>query len=260
MRSALVVHRVTLDMSSNMETIKTALGKAANHGADLVLFPEAALTGLINNDDPSHDLPLGQTIPGPATDILGGLCRKAGIWLAIGLLERDENRLYDSAVLIDPNGKIQLKYRRISRGWHGKKADPLVYCQGNELRKVETSLGSFAFLICGDLFDDSIVARLRNVGPDWVLFPFERCFGNDADAQTQWNTEERDHYVARVKLVGTTMLMTNGLADTDIQGGNFGGAMVVRPDGFVVDSLPLYKSGILYTELQRGACEQRHMT
>jgi len=251
MRVALVVHRVTLDMSSNMETIKTALNKAANHGADLVLFPEAALTGLINNDDPSHDLPLGQAIPGPATDILGGLCSERGVWLAIGLLERDENRLYDSAVLFDPNGKIQLKHRRISRDWHGKKANPSVYCQGEELRKVETSLGSFAFLICGDLFDDSIVARLRNVGPDWVLFPFARCFGNDADVQAHWDKEEKEHYLARVKVAGTTMLMTNYLADKDIGGGAFGGAMVVRSDGFVIDSLPLGKSGILYIELQR---------
>lgn len=43
MRAALVVHRVTLDMSSNMDTIKTALNKAANHGADLVLMPEVKL-------------------------------------------------------------------------------------------------------------------------------------------------------------------------------------------------------------------------
>ena len=249
MRAALVVHRVTIDTSSNMETIRVALNKAANHGADLVLFSEAALTGLINNDDPSHDLPLGQTIPGPATDILSDLCREKSVWLAIGLLERNASSLYDSAVLIDPNGKIQLKYRRISPGWHGEKANPTVYRQGEEIHKVETPLGSFAFLICGDLFDDSIVARLRNIGPDWLLFPFARRFGSDADAQTQWDREEKEFYVARVKLAGTTTLMTGYLADTDIGGGAFGGAMVVRPDGFVIDSFPLDKSGILYVEL-----------
>jgi len=251
MKAALVVHHITIDMSSNLETIKTAVNEAADHGVDLVLLPEAALTGLINNDNPYHDLPLGQTIPGSATDILGGLCSKRGVWLAIGLLERDENRLYDSAVLIDPNGKIQLKYRRISRGWHGEKANPLVYCQGKEIRKVETSLGSFAFLICGDLFDDSIVTRLRNVNPDWLLFPFARCFFNDEDVQTQWDKKEKEQYVAQVKLAGTTILMTGYLADRDIGGGAFGGAMVVRLDGFVIDSHPLDKSGILYIELQR---------
>ncbi|MEE8374349.1 MAG: carbon-nitrogen hydrolase family protein [Dehalococcoidia bacterium] len=254
LRAALVVHRVARDMSTNMETIKAALDKAASHGADLVLFPEAALTGLTNNDEPSHDLPLGQTIPGPATDTLCDLCSKRGIWLAMGLLERDGDRLYDSAVLIDPHGKIQLKYRRISPGWHGKGADPLVYCQGKELRKVETSLGSFAFLICGDLFDDSIVARLRDVGPDWLLFPFERCFGrdgSDTDARIRWGKEEREQYVDRAKLAGTTTLMANALSDADTQSSNFGGAMVVGADGFVIDSLPLYESGILYVELQR---------
>ena len=251
MKAALVVHRVTIDMSSNLETIKTAVNEAADHGVDLVLLPEAALTGLINSDDPYHDLPLGQKIPGSVTDILGGLCRKRSVWLAVGLLERDDDKLYDSAVLIDPNGKIQLKYRRISQGWHGEKANSSVYCQGKEIRKVETSLGSFAFLICGDLFDDSIVTRVRNVSPDWLLFPFARCFGNDViDTQVHWDKVEKEQYVARVKLAGTTVLMTGYLADRDIGGGALGGAMVVRGDGFVIDSHPLDKTGILYVELQ----------
>lgn len=59
----------------------------------MVLFPEAALTGLINNDDPAHDLPLGEAIPGAATDALGAMARQRRIWLGIGVLEREGQRL-----------------------------------------------------------------------------------------------------------------------------------------------------------------------
>jgi predicted amidohydrolase len=65
MKAALVVNRVLPDVDANLANILKAAHAAADEGADLVVFPEAALTGLINNDDPAHDLPLGQPIPGP---------------------------------------------------------------------------------------------------------------------------------------------------------------------------------------------------
>jgi hypothetical protein len=47
-----------------------------------VVFPEAGLTGLINNDDPAHDLPLGREISGAVTDRLAPLARERQLWLA----------------------------------------------------------------------------------------------------------------------------------------------------------------------------------
>jgi len=89
MRAALVVHHVLPDPRANLAAILTA----AQEAADLVLFPEAALIGLINNDDPAHDLPLGEAIPGAATDALGAMVRQRRIWLGIGVLEREGQRL-----------------------------------------------------------------------------------------------------------------------------------------------------------------------
>jgi len=252
-KAALVVHRVLEDIDSNLATIVRMIGEAANSGADLVLLAEAALTGLINDDDPAHDLPLAQPIPGPVTDKLAQLARDLRIWLATGLLERAEGKLYDTAVLLSPDGEVSLKYRRIQPQWHGRSADPAVYCQGTGLRKVETPWGSFAFLICGDLFDDAIVARAKALRPDLVLFPFARCFDDGTHDQERWDTEEEPAYVDRVRSLGATTLMTNYLADRDLMGGAFGGAMAVAGDGIVMDSLPLGQAGILLIDLP-SAC------
>ncbi|MBM3238649.1 carbon-nitrogen hydrolase family protein [Candidatus Poribacteria bacterium] len=246
MKAALVVNRVLPDIDANLTAILDMVNEAADAGADIVVFPEAALTGLINSDEPSYDLPLGQPIPGPVTDILAGLAHERRIWLAIGLLERDGDKLYDSAVLLTPDGEIRLKHQRIQPQWHGKHADPSVYCQGTALSKVETPLGSFAFLICGELFDDELIQRVRDLRPDWLLFPFARCFDEDCQCEQRWNREEKTEYAKRVKLVGVTTLMTNYLSEVD---GCFGGAMVVSGDGTVVDSFPLGKVGILMVDL-----------
>jgi len=247
MKAALAVHRLTHDLDADLASILAMANQAAEAGADLVLFPEAALTGLINNDDPSHDLPLGQPIPGPITDALAALAHKRHLYLALGLLEREGQTLYDSAVLLTPQGDIGLKYRRLQPQWHGKNADPAVYRQGQQLEKVETPLGSFAFLICGDLFADDVVARLRDLRPDWLLFPFARCFDEDCRHQERWEREEKQQYLDRVRLAGVTTLMSNCLADVSL-GGSFGGAMVVRPDGTIAASLPLGCPGLLLTD------------
>lgn len=248
MRAALVVNRVTADAAANLAAIRAAVQEAAAAGADLAVFPEAAVTGLINDDDPVHDLPLGQPIAGDLTATLGAMAREAGLWLAIGLLERAGDRLYDSAVLLRPTGEIALHYRRIQPRWHGSRADPAVYSEGTEVAKVDTPLGSIAFAICGDLWDDAIAARLRALQPDWLLYLSARCFDDGSYDQQRWDLCERPEYLARFRLTGCTVLMANYLADRELMGGSFGGALAVAPDGTVLADYPLGQPGMLLVE------------
>lgn len=247
MKVILMVNHVTENVEANFRYIVNVIHKCADD-VDLVLFPEAAITGLINNDDPFHDLVLGSPIPGEFTDVLCEIAREREIHVGIGILERKGNKLYDSAILITPGGKIALIYRRMTPGWHGKKADPRVYCQGNEIRKVRTTLGTFAFLICGDLFSDEAIAKIQELRPDWILFPFARCFADGIYDQKRWEEEKRI-YVERVKLAGSTTLMVNYLADKELDGGSFGGAIVVSPIGEIVAEMPIGKEGMLYAEI-----------
>ena len=233
MRVALVVHEIGADLRGSLPD------------ADLVLFGEAVRTGLINNNDPAHDLPLGVEIPGPWIEEL----RDAHGHVALGLLEREGDRLYDSAALLGPDGSILLHYRRNHPGWHGPRADPETYRQGTEISAVDTPLGRFAFLICGDLFDDEIVDRARALEADWLLFPFWRCFDDFSHDDRRWLDQELPEYAARVARTNTTTLMVNCLAPREMMGGAFGGAAVVAPTGELLHSWPLGKPGALVVEL-----------
>jgi len=52
MKAALIVNRVLYGINTNLEEILSLANKASDAGADIILFPEAALTGLINKDVP----------------------------------------------------------------------------------------------------------------------------------------------------------------------------------------------------------------
>jgi predicted amidohydrolase len=247
MRAALVIERVRATPAENTSLMVEACDHA--RGCDLVLFPEAALTGLVNNDDPAHDLPLGQTVPGPATDAIGHAARRNGQYVAFGLLEREGDGLYDAAVLLAPSGEIALHYRRIQPQWHGRGADPSVYCQGSAFPVAETALGRVAFVICGDLFDDGIVGHWRSESLDLALVPLSRSFSDGSFDQARWDAEEEAEYAARVAALGCTALLANQLEDPTLTPWPaFGGAMVVARDGTIGARWPLATAGTLVTE------------
>jgi len=250
MRLALAVVRVTADQAYNERRLLMAMQEAASARADLVLFPEAALTGLSNVDEPAHDLALGQPIPGQVTQRLGAQARVLGLWVGLGLLERAGDQLYDSAVLLDDQGELRLHYRRITPGWHGPHASPGVYCEGRTIPVAEAPWGTMAFAICGDLFDDAVVARLARLDLQWLLFPFARAFDDGSADQRRWDREEMPAYRGQVQRVGCTTLMVNYLADASLEDDNsFGGAFVVDSAGALIAQFPLGREGLLIVDL-----------
>jgi predicted amidohydrolase len=250
MKLALVSNLVTSNLSRNLETIIALSGQAADRGAELILFPEAAITGLINNDDPQHDLPLGIELSNPIVTQLARQSSKLNRWIGIGFLERKGQHLYDSAILLNPSGIIALHHRRINPRWHGLKADPTIYRQGKTIQSADTPLGKVAFLICGDLFDDDVISQLQGQNIDYILFPFARCFDGGAIDQQRWDSQTIFEYRERVKKIGITTLMANYIAGDGLDDdGSFGGAFAIDGDGNLVAGLPPGKPGILIVDL-----------
>jgi N-carbamoylputrescine amidase len=225
----------------------TQIGKASNLDADLVVFPEASLTGLVNNDDPHHDLSLGVRIPGRETGTLAAAAARYRIWVAAGLLELTDSRLYDTAVLLSPSGRIRLRYRRISAGWHGSKASPGVYGRGRALPVTRTPFGSVVFLVCGDLFDAQLVERARRIRPDLLVVPMARSFGDGAINQRRWDRQEKPAYFRQVQQCGTPTVIVNSL---DRRTGSFGGAWAVSARGVEVSALPLGRAGMVIADIR----------
>lgn len=246
---ALVANRIEKSIERNMENIILSIEKAAENGGDLVLFPEACITGLINNDVPEDDIKLGFEVLGSELKQLCDAARKNNINVAAGFLEKEEYHLYDSAVFINKRGDIALKYRRMSKGWHGKNADADFYREGTEVGYYNSDIGRICFLICGDLFDDSIVEKAKSVKPDYLLFPFARSFYMVNNNQEEWDKYEGFEYAKRVKKIGATTLMANYIGTEEIGDTSFGGAFVITSEGKIVKEMPLDKEGILYAVL-----------
>ncbi len=153
------------DREGNFVRIEAALREAREREAQIACFPETALLGWVNPEAHERAYP----IPGPDTDRLVRLAKQHNLYLCVGLAEKEEDRLYDSAVLIDPQGRILLKHRKINI--LTELMDP-PYTPGQEVQVVKTPLGTIGLLICADSFREPLCRRLCKLKPDLVLIPY----------------------------------------------------------------------------------------
>jgi predicted amidohydrolase len=90
---------------SNLREVAARVRAAASEGARFIVLPECVVTGYMFASY-EEGMAVAQTVPGPSTGRLEDLCAKYNVYLVAGLLERDGDRLFNSAVVVGPSGLI----------------------------------------------------------------------------------------------------------------------------------------------------------
>ena len=93
---------VKTDWKANADTIRRSVREA---DADLVVLPELALTGYFF-DSTEQARALAEPVDGRTTDLLSELAAETGATLVAGFVEAAGERLYNSAVVVTPNGRL----------------------------------------------------------------------------------------------------------------------------------------------------------
>src|ERR671917_2113592 len=94
----------------NLDRAVAAIHRAADLGCRAVVLPECLDLGW--TDPSARDL--ARPIPGPHSERLAQAARQHRIFVAAGLVERAGDRLYNAAVLFDPEGRVLLHHRKIN--------------------------------------------------------------------------------------------------------------------------------------------------
>jgi len=87
----------------------------------------------------------------------------------VGLAEKNGDHLHDTAVLIDADGHILLRHRKLNI--LTKLMTP-PYTPGTEVTVVGSPWGRVGVLICADTFEPAHCQALREQRPDLVLVPY----------------------------------------------------------------------------------------
>lgn len=96
---------------NNRDKMVSSIRAAAARDAQLVMFPECALTGYAY-ESLAEALPFAEKIDGPSAQALAEACRETGAYAVAGFIEADGDKFYNAAMLVGPNGVIG-SYRKV---------------------------------------------------------------------------------------------------------------------------------------------------
>jgi predicted amidohydrolase len=156
---------------------------AAN--TDLILLPE----GITVVGTGKSYAEVAEPIPGPTTARLGELARAKHSYVVAGLYERERGAVYNTAVLIDRQGNLMGRYRKV----YLPRSEMEQLTPGNEFPVFRTDFGTVGMMICYDVFFPEPARQLALRGAEIILLPI---WGGDQTLATARAIENQIFLVA----------------------------------------------------------------
>lgn len=157
--------KTPMDSCRQFEAI---LADAARQKADLVVLPE---TITCTGNGLSY-FEAAELIPGPSTEYFGRLAKRHAMHLVVGLVERDAPLVYNTSVLIGPDGILIGKYRKVALPRAEIEAG---VAPGHDYPVFDTKLGKIGMMVCYDGFFPEVARQLSLRGAEIIAFPVAGC-------------------------------------------------------------------------------------
>ena len=268
---------VLFNRDASVEKACRLTHEAAAQGAKLVLFPEAFIPayprglsfGAVVGSRSQEGRFTWQTywanavdIPSPTTEALGTAARRANVYLAIGVIEKDSQysggTLYCTLLYFNPEGQLIGKHRKLKP----TASERLIWGEGDgsTLTVLDTEIGKVGGLICWENYMPLARMALYGKGVEIYLAP-------TADSRDSWQASlQHIACEGRCFVLGCNQYVTKSMYPSDLNGIEEltnqpeemcrGGSVIISPFGKVLAG-PLYdEEGILFAELDMAEIAQ----
>ena len=255
---------VFLDREATVDKAVGLIAEAAANGAGLVVFPEAFVPTYpdwVWRTKPWADGGLyarlfdqSVTVPGLATDRLGEAAAQSGVYVSIGVNEREErgSTLYNTQLYLGPDGTVLGAHRKLMP----TGGERLVWGMGDgsTLVVIDTPFGRLGGLTCWENYMPLARAALYSMGVDIYLAP-------TWDNSDVWvSTLRHIAKEGRVYVVGVNFCLRGSDVPADVPGRDelYGGeddwlsrgnTAIVSPNGDILAGPLVEQEGILYAQL-----------
>lgn len=172
-------------INDNLLLIEERIQSAKSAGADLVVFPELALTGYFLKDLVPE---VALRLDSPEINRLTELSRDISI--ALGFVEvTDDYRFFNSAIYLE-NGTIRHLHRKVYLPTYGLFDEQRYMARGERFRAFDTKFGRMGMLICEDMWHLSSSYILAMDGAATLLClsssPGRGVAGESLDSAQAW--------------------------------------------------------------------------
>jgi omega-amidase len=228
----------------NRTNLTEVLAIVESHAdADIVMFPELALSGYMLQDKLFEDAWRVEEL-----EVLANASQKCDI--VVGAALWDEGRVYNSALYFS-KGKLIHIHHKNHLPTYGMFEEGRYFAAGNTIQAFQTPYGNAVMVICEDIWRAESIAAIAASEAEIVYVlaasPARDFSENGIGIESQWNslltsTALLSHnYVVFVNRVG----FEDGL-------GFWGGSRVVSPIGEIEQILPLFDRAAVSVELNNN--------
>ncbi|GAA2566569.1 MULTISPECIES: carbon-nitrogen hydrolase family protein [Streptomyces] len=118
---------------------------------------------------------IDQPVPGPVFDRLAQAARRTGAYILCGtVVEREGDRYYNTAVLLDDRGEVVVKARKT----HRFAAEMVSVTASDEFTVVDTPFGRLGICVCSDFWIPEVPRMLALRGAEIIAVPGAALRGN----------------------------------------------------------------------------------
>lgn len=154
--------------AENCRQFGPLVADAAAQKADLVVLPE---TLTVTGNGLSY-FEGAEPIPGPSTAYFGALAKSHRLHIVAGLVERERHLIYNTGVLLGPDGALVGRYRKVTLPRTEIEAG---VSPGTEYPVFDTAVGRIGIMICYDGFFPEPARQLAMRGAEIIAFPVAGC-------------------------------------------------------------------------------------
>jgi N-carbamoylputrescine amidase len=253
MKIALVQQAADHDKSVNVSRGIAAMEEAARAGAELVAFAELAFERFYPQR-PAAPSPwrLGESVPGPTTELFGRKARELGVVVVLNLYERDGHRGFDCSPVIDADGTLLGRTRMVHITDYPCFHEQGYYTPGDTGAPVyRTKAGKIGVAICYDRHYPEYMRALALGGADLVVVPQAGAVDEWPEglyeAEMRVAAFQNGYFVALCNRVGREECLTFA-----------GESFVCGPDGAIVARAATLDNAVLLADIDPAAAATSH--
>lgn len=246
------------DPAETLRRFEVLLGRAADGGAELVVFPEAFVGGypkgvtfgatVGRRTDAGRALfaryrRAAVDIPGDDFDRLAAAVAEHGVHVVVGVVERAGHTLYCTSLLVAPDGSLLGQHRKLVP----TGTERLIWGRGeaSDVAVVETGLGRVGVAICWENYMPLYRSELYRQGVEIYCAP-------TVDTRDTWASTMRHIAVeGRCFVLSATQFAVRAdfPADFPEEAVMRGGSCVVDPFGTLVQGPVFDRQDVLFADL-----------
>ena len=171
---AVVQMKADTDKKNNLKKILKYILQAASKGSELCAFPEFMMCYTPSSQSAKELAGIAEKINGEFVSSISEVAKQNSIQVVGTLYEKSPkpNRVYDTSFLIDKNGKVISKYRKIHLyDALGFKESTKLYPGSSITKPIKSSIGKMGMMICYDLRFPEMSRMLASSGSEVLVVP-----------------------------------------------------------------------------------------